>query len=288
MTAPNRDTAPSPVSPSDDFAFDRETAIELNGPGRWSTTIRSDWNIRENPNGGYAMSPLLRAMAADVAGHPDPVSVTTHFLRPAIGDAAADLSVDVLRSGRRTATVRGSMTQRGKVGLETIATFADLSNATAPDFALDVAPPVITGPEDCLNRREIIQDVDIALTNRVEVRIDPSPAGPQAAGTDSDGQTEATISGWIRFLDGREPDSRALVLFADCFPPSVFNAFGRTGWIPTIELTVHVRRRPAPGWIQAQFTTRELAGDFLIEDGLLWDERGRVVAQSRQLALMAR
>jgi acyl-CoA thioesterase len=36
----------------------------------------------------------------------------------------------------------------------------------------------------------------------------------------------------------------------------------------------------------AQFRTVDLADGRLIEDGLLWDARGRLVAQSRQLALV--
>jgi acyl-CoA thioesterase len=56
--------------------------------------------------------------------------------------------------------------------------------------------------------------------------------------------------------------------------------------VPTIELTVHVRRRPAPGWMLGQFRTLDLIDGRLIEDGVLWDSAGNLVAQSRQLALV--
>jgi hypothetical protein len=36
----------------------------------------------------------------------------------------------------------------------------------------------------------------------------------------------------------------------------------------------------------ARFSTMDLADGRLIEDGLLWDARGRLVVQSRQLALV--
>ena len=92
--------------------------------------------------------------------------------------------------------------------------------------------------------------------------------------------------GWIRFVDGTPPSTLALPLFADAFPPSLFSRFGRVGWVPTIELTVHVRRRPAPGWIQARFECDDLADGRMVESGTLWDSTGRVVARSRQLGLL--
>ncbi|MGH1488112.1 MAG: thioesterase family protein [Acidimicrobiales bacterium] len=264
------------------FAFDVETAIEPDGPGRWLTTISSDWNINTNPNGGYAATPLLRAMAAEAEGHPDPVSLTTHYLRPALGDQDATIITEVARRGRRTSTVRGSMHQDGKPRLESVATFADLS--AIPDgseidgSSLEIPPPDLAPVEQCVNRLELRQGVVLALASRVEIRIDPRYAEPGVAG-------EAVTAGWIRLLDGRAPDSLTLPLFADSFPPSVFGLVGQTGWVPTIELTVHVRRRPAPGWIRARFVTREIAGATLIEDGTLWDETDRIVARSRQLAM---
>jgi acyl-CoA thioesterase len=58
------------------------------------------------------------------------------------------------------------------------------------------------------------------------------------------------------------------------------------GWVPTIELTVHLRARPAPGWLLGQFSAEDLRDGRVIENGALWDSRGALVAQSRQLALV--
>ena len=46
--------------------------------------------------------------------------------------------------------------------------------------------------------------------------------------------------------------------------------------------------RPTPGWLRCQFTTRFVTGGFLEEDGEIWDAEDRLVAQSRQLALVPR
>ena len=50
-------------------------------------------------------------------------------------------------------------------------------------------------------------------------------------------------------------------------------------------MTTHVRGIPEPGWLRCRFSTRFVSGGLLEEDGEIWDESGRLVAQSRQLAL---
>ena len=70
--------------------------------------------------------------------------------------------------------------------------------------------------------------------------------------------------------------------------PAVFNSGLPMGWVPTVELTVHVRARPAPGPLRCRFTTRFVTGGALEEDGEVWDSADVLVAQSRQLALTPR
>ncbi len=78
-----------------------ETSIQSLGDGRYSARLEAAWNIGSNPNGGYAMLPALRAML-DLAEHPDPLSTTVHFVRPAIGDCDAEVTARIARAGRST------------------------------------------------------------------------------------------------------------------------------------------------------------------------------------------
>jgi acyl-CoA thioesterase len=58
--------------------------------------------------------------------------------------------------------------------------------------------------------------------------------------------------------------------------------------VPTLELTAHVRARPAPGLLACDVRTRFVSAGFLEVDGEYWDSTGTLVAQSRQLALVPR
>jgi hypothetical protein len=80
---------------------------------------------------------------------------------------------------------------------------------------------------------------------------------------------------------------RSLALFADAFPPPIFDVIPMS-WVPTVELTVHFRARPRGDWLHSVFRTRFLFDGMLEEDGEIWDESGTLCALSRQLALVPR
>ena len=101
------------------YQFDDETELDQLGDNRWRTHLTSEWHIGDNPNGGYLLAPLLKAMQS-VSGHPDPLSITTHYLRPGTGDADADIEADVVRVGRTIGTVRGRLAQGDKSRIESL------------------------------------------------------------------------------------------------------------------------------------------------------------------------
>ncbi|MEO1060838.1 MAG: thioesterase family protein [Actinomycetota bacterium] len=261
--------------PSD---IELETAIEVAGEGIWTTHLSRAWHIGDASNGGYAMLPVLRALR-DVAGHPDPISVTTHFLRPGLGDIDGEVRAELIRSGRRTGTARGRLVQDGATRLEVMAAFSDLSTGADGAPELTLPAPDLPAPEDCVDRSELAQGVELPILSRVDVRLRPEQSI-------SGGSDRAVIEGWIRLRDGTPPTSGTLPLFADAFPPSLYPFVGNIGWVPTIELTVHVRRRPAPGWVQARLECDDLQGGRMIESGALWDSTGALVARSRQIGLL--
>ncbi len=265
--------------------FEDETAIrpvsESPGPiAGFTTELTNAWDIGGNPNGGYLLASSLRAVAALDARHPDPISVTTHYLRPGSSGRGAEISVETIRSGSRTSTRRTVMSQDGKPRITSLVTMSDLGLWSGPDLAV-VEPPPVAPVSECLDRSMLPQGVDLPILSRVEVRLDPATVEAPP-----DGEARGFIAGWIRFTDETPPSALALPLFADAFPPSPIGLLGEVGWIPTVELTVQVRARPVDGWIRACFESRDIGRGMLIEDGLLWDAEANLVAQSRQLALI--
>lgn len=274
--------------------FTRDTAVEPLGGGRFHGRIDPGWSVVDGraPNGGYLMALAARAMRADLP-HPDPVSLTAHFLAPP-EPGGVDIEVAVVRSGRRHSTVAARLLQHGREQARLLGAFGDLATATGPD-RVDLAPPAYPPIEDCL-------DVTTAAVERaaagelpsfpIQERFDhrqPAELASWAVGRPA-GRGE--IGGYLRFADasdGDTIDTLGLLVVADCFAPAVFNtAPGPTSWVPTIELTVQVRGRPCPGYLAARFTTQAITGGYLEEDGQVWDADGRLVALSRQLALSPR
>jgi acyl-CoA thioesterase len=74
---------------------------------------------------------------------------------------------------------------------------------------------------------------------------------------------------------------------ADGWVPAIFGTVSDRLGVPTVDLTVHLRRTPTPendGWLLVRFRTRVAAEGYLEEDGEIWGRSGQLLAQSRQLA----
>jgi acyl-CoA thioesterase len=258
-------------------AFAAATAVRRRegDPSTYDVELDAGWSIGGRPNGGYLMAVLARA-ATDAVDRPHPLAVSGHFLRPPAG-GPAEVRVDVAKTGRTVSTVRATLWQDDKACLDTLVTAGELAGGPV-DFA--AAPmPVLPTPDECRSRAEAPFRVE--LLDHVDVRIDPSTAPfPEPNGT-------PMIQGWMRFHDGADADALALALAVDAMPPTVFH-LGRLGWAPTVELTFLLRGVPAPGWLAFRAQATLLADGWFDEDATVWDSSGRLVAQSRQLALVGR
>ncbi len=261
--------------------FDRDTATESEGPGRFRTRIDRGWWVVKAPNGGYIAAIVLRALSAAVDDPSRaPRSLTIHYTAPPV-EGPAHLETRVERQGRSLTTVSGRLMQDDRLIALTLGAFSKprdgyrFSEAQMPE----VAPPEQCEP---LNG-------EFELRKRYEQRW--------ALGSRPfEGGHEALAGGWIRLAEPRLVDALLAAAYTDAFPPAVFSAITtdtvRPG-VPTIDLTIHFRAAlpladaNPEDYSLAIFRSRLSREGFMEEDGEIWSRGGILLAQSRQLALIA-
>jgi Thioesterase-like superfamily len=253
--------------------FSDVTAVTRRGETTtYDADLHAGWSIVGKPNGGYLLATLARA-ACDVVDTTHPLAVSGHFLR-APSSGPAEIRTEVVRHGRRVSSSRATLWQGDKPCIDALVTSGELHDV-APEW-ISAPPPAMPAPEDCVSGDN--PRVTIELSNHVDVRLDPATtpfAGPNG---------DPTLHFWFRLHDGSAPDVMSLILAVDAGPPTVFN-LKKWGWAPTVELTVLLRGLPAPGWLHVEARTHLLADGWFDEEATVWDSTGRLVAQSRQLAL---
>jgi acyl-CoA thioesterase len=173
-----------------------------------------------------------------------------------------------------------TVSQGGKDVLTTVATFADL-NATKGRTLVLNEPPTLP-PADSLPDpiTQVPPEWLPSIANRVDVRVEKIPGFLRG---EPSGKPATDL--WVRFADGREQDPLSLVFLVDGASFPVIVEIGEF-MSSTVELTVHVRAMPAPGWLACRISTRHVESGYAEEDFEVWDSVGALVAQSRQLVLI--
>lgn len=262
--------------------YDTHIAVRPTGPGRLLADLADGWRVGGGINGGYLLAVVGNALRASLPHHPDPLVISAYYLSAATS-GPAEITTRVLQSGSRT-TVAAELSQGGVDRLAALATYGTLHRL--PDEVETTAvEPVLPPPEQCVRNTTAAESLLrlAPLMRRFDMLFDPACAG-WVRGEPSGGPM---LRAWYRLNDGRQPDPIALLTAVDALPPVTF-ALGRFGWAPTLELTAHIRAEPAPGWLKLRQHTRNIAGGMFEEDCEVWDSAGRLVAQSRQLALFPR
>jgi acyl-CoA thioesterase len=257
--------------------FADDTAITPLGDSRYAATIDRGWWIERGPNGGYLAAIVLRAIVAEVADPARrPRSLTLHYLRPPV-EGPCEVVVVVERAGRGLTTASVRLRQDGR---DCILGLAALGVERPGQTFDDQRAPEVAPPED-LPARRIDPAVSIPIQHRYDTRhalgSPPFVPGP-----------EAMTGGWIRTVDDDPVDEILLAALTDAWPPAAFSRLeGRVG-VPTIDLTIHFRHAPSgeAGWSLVRFRTSVAADGYLEEDGEVWSADGRLLAQSRQLAVV--
>ncbi|MER5726964.1 thioesterase family protein [Streptomyces sp. NPDC002138] len=268
-----------------DSEFDRDTTVieRADEPGVYDAELSGGWTIITAVNGGYLLALVGRALSAALP-HPDPFTVSAHYLTSSVPGPAV-IRTQVVRAGRALSTGQASLFQYDENGAEVerirvLASYGDLA-ALPDDVRTTATPPVMPAYADCFGPEAGPAPIpgSSAIVDRLRLRLDPATAGWAVGAPSGKGEMRS----WFELADGRDADALSLLLAVDALPPTSFD-LGLIGWTPTLELTTHVRRLPAPGPLRVAITTRNLAGGMLEEDAEVWDSTNHLVAQSRQLA----
>lgn len=251
--------------------FNEHTAVMPAGASIWTGEVHRGWRIGSVANGGYVLALVGRALSSALS-QPDPLSINAFYLAPCeLGPI--EVTVESLSETRSTHFASADLRQNGQLKLRATAAYTDLDKLKGPDWT-NVAPPDVPAfdgvPSPAMSHLEIHQSVEMRIVQGAEVF--------------TEGQTNGSgeFIAWLAHKDGAAPQPIDLLMFADILPPPVFTLYGAYGWVPTVELTVQVRRKPAAGPLLARHSTRQVTRGVAETDTEIWDVNGDLVALARQ------
>ncbi len=280
---PRPTTLPSVSLPDAGYELDRATETTTDAEGVRHLELTADWNTPNGTaNGGYVLAILLRAAlehAADAGlSHPDPLTAAVSYFKPPSPGPAA-VHVETLRAGRRVSVHEVALRQHGVTIVQATIGLHDWDRAGDAQHTPQAAP-VIPAPEDCVDLAAAVPAGTIPIIDRYEARAERMPGWMEGRPS---GVPEAVV--WVRPRDGRPIDALAAAAIVDGYPP-VTTEIGHIA-SATVQLTVHFRRRTSTTWSLLHVTTRHVIDGYHDEDVELWDDEGRLVVQSRQLAILS-
>jgi acyl-CoA thioesterase len=264
--------------------FDLDTALVPSGDGRFIGRMDPGWWIERGPNGGYVAATILRGLQAAVV---DPIrtprSFTVHYLAPPL-EGAVELVTNVERAGRQLSFVTGRLMQGDR--LLALAQGAFAGPLAGPEFC-DLQVPDVPPPEALTSSSQPTLGPPVPMRERYEMRW--CIGGPPFSGAPL-----AVAGGWIRLVEPRPSDPLLLAALCDAWMPPLFSRLHERVGVPTIDLTVHFRAPAAPpavvdaddGWHLVVFRSQVAVAGFVEEDGEVWSRSGRLLAHSRQLAIV--
>ncbi len=256
--------------------YDIDTASVPRGDGVRDVMLTDRWNTPlGKPNGGYILATMLRGLRAEMDAADPMVAAITYLSSPVPGPG--DLRTRAVRMGRRVQTGTASLWQGERHIAEMTASFGARGDAPSAELG---AAPTLPPPDRCADPLDHGMPAE-GLFGRVDYRLASTPGWSEGKPNG-----DPSIDLWQRLAGGRTIDFPALALLCDSFAPPVLELGDGFQQSMTVQLTVHLHRLPAPGWLATRLTTRHVVNGFHDEDCELWDSEGNLVAQSRQLGIL--
>ncbi len=266
-------------------------------PGQFDADLNAHWTIGPKPHGGVMIAlcaNAARTAYADGASdgqHAHPIAVSANYLA-APDPGPVRLVTTIRKRGRRIGLVDVELVQgdrapggqeRSDRGMKTCV--HAVVTLGAPEH--DAEPLFTANPVTALMGLEPPADVLAIGPGHSAAEINNLSRGcdirPLVVESVSDGAAP-TFQVWVRPKVGPVDELFALMCGDISLP--VPYAVGRRGWAPTVQLTAYLRGVPADGWLRVVCTTTEIGQDWFDEDHTVVDSTGRIVVQTRQLALV--
>jgi hypothetical protein len=257
------------------------TAGQPGAGGVFEANLTEDWTIGPKIHGGVMVALCAKAAREGYrldGVSADPVAVSASFLS-APDPGPVRLHTSVRKRGRRIGLVEVELIQGDRACVRAVATLGEAEHDDEPLMsvhaavrAMSLQPPAGTpaiGP------------------GHPAAEINNLARGcwihPQITESLGDGQAPM-FRIWVRPRDEAIDEFFALMCGDISLPVSY--AVGRRGWAPTVQLTAYLRGRPVDGWLRVLCTATQIGRDWFDADHTVIDARGRIVVQSRQLALV--
>lgn len=243
--------------------------------------LNEHWTIGPKVHGG-AMLALCANAARTAIDQPgvEPIAVSGNFLW-APDPGVLQVSTTIRKRGRRVSLVDVELSQGSRVAVRAAMTMAEPEPDVAPLLSVNPVVPLMT-PDPPPGLEPIgpghpMADV-VHLAHGCDIRPSLTTFTPRADGG------PPMIEYWVRPKHG-SPDVLFALLCGDVSAPVTFGV-NRTGWAPTVQLTAYLRALPADGWLRVMCTTTQIGQEWFDEDHVVVDCEGRIIVQSRQLALV--
>jgi hypothetical protein len=262
--------------------------------GIYDAELNEHWTVGPKLHGGVMMA--LCAAAARTAhgtarsantantGSMQPIAVSTSYLSaPAPGRLR--VHTFVRKPGRRVSVVDVELVENDRAAVHAVVTLGEPEHHVPP--LLTVNPAVaLMAPEPPPDIDPIGPDHPMAGTFNYAEGCDIRPLMSSVRTESTPAGKPPVIQIWVR-PRGMAPDILFALMCGDISMPVTF-AVGRTGWAPTVQLTAYLRGLPADGWLRVVCTTTQIGQDWFDEDHTVVDCEGRIIVQTRQLALLPR
>jgi hypothetical protein len=273
--------------------FTDAMALTPSGDGGYDGELNEHWTIGPKVHGGAMLALCANAAVNEHSrglersdsgehrsGAVQPIAVSGNFLW-APDPGPVRVVTTVRKRGRRVSLIDVELNQGDRTAVRAAVTLGDPEHHVPPLLSVNPVVALMT-PDPPPGLEPIgpghpMEDI-VHLAHGCDIRPSLTTFTPRTDGG------PPVIEYWVR-PKGVAPDVLFALLCGDVSAPVTFGV-NRTGWAPTVQLTAYLRALPADGWLRVLCTTAQIGQDWFDEDHIVVDCEGRIIVQSRQLAMV--